>query len=145
MDAALRHWSAYGQKGQPSNTRVTASQWEHTPFTKPKTAQWERSVPRAELTKLLNGFEPGAMEDKWFIYADGPDNQGNAVVHMHRSWTGHKIVELRIRIPLNAAGEDAKITELVWESDKENFDGSEDDAKEAAEEVCRWILDVQLN
>ncbi|KAK4207693.1 hypothetical protein QBC37DRAFT_433078 [Rhypophila decipiens] len=148
MDA-LRHWSAYGQKGHPSSTRVTASQWKHNPFVQPKPVQWERTVPHASLTKLLNGFEPQAMEDKWFIYADGPDTEGNATVHMHRSWTGHKIVELKIKIPLTDAGEvkeeDAKITELIWESDKKAYNASEDDAKVTAQEVCRWVLHVELS
>jgi hypothetical protein len=29
-----------------------------------------------------------ASEDKWFIYADGPNGNGEARVHFHRSWTG---------------------------------------------------------
>jgi hypothetical protein len=37
------------------------------------------------------------MEDKWFVYADGPDDAGHARLHLHRSWTGSKVVELEIR------------------------------------------------
>ncbi|KAM7187496.1 hypothetical protein V8F20_010945 [Naviculisporaceae sp. PSN 640] len=148
MEPSLRHWSAFGQKGEASATRVTASHWKHLPFETPKTVQWDRLVPFTALPKLLNGFEPAEMEDKWFIYADGPDAQGNVQVHMHRSWTGHKIVELKIQVPLNDAGEvkeeDAKITELIWESNKKNFSGSEEEAKETAQEVCHWVLDVEL-
>lgn len=32
----------------------------------------------------------GASEDKWFVYADGPDAEGHIRLHMHRSWTGKK-------------------------------------------------------
>jgi hypothetical protein len=32
----------------------------------------------------------GANEDKWFVYADGPDPEGHIRLHMHRSWTGKK-------------------------------------------------------
>ena len=41
------------------------------------------------------------MEDKWFVYADGLDAQGDAVVHMFRSWTGYKMAELKIKAPLD--------------------------------------------
>ena len=89
------------------------------------------------------------MEDKWFVYADGPDAQGNAVVHMFRSWTGYKMVELKIKVPLDDDGEfeeeDSKVTEITWESSKERHrDQTEEGAKSMAREVCNWVLDVKL-
>ena len=44
------------------------------------------------------------MEDKWFVYVDGSDAQGNAVVHMFRSWTENKMAELKIHVPLDDDG-----------------------------------------
>jgi hypothetical protein len=41
------------------------------------------------------------MEDKWFIYADSPDADGRAKLHIRRSWTGFKVVELDIKIIAN--------------------------------------------
>ena len=44
------------------------------------------------------------MEEKWFIYADGPDALGTVVVHMHRSWTGFKTIEIKFKVPLDDNG-----------------------------------------
>jgi hypothetical protein len=146
---ALHHWSTFGQRGEPSTRRVGAPKWAPKPFQKPVTSLWDKSIPHAALAKLLNGFQPRAMEDKWLVYADGPDARGNAVVHMHRSWTSLKIAELKIQVPLDDDGkfkeEDSKITEITWESDHEIFrDPNEELAKSIAAEVCDWVLDVQL-
>jgi len=34
------------------------------------------------------------MEDKWFVYADGPDAKGYITLHLHRSWTGIKVADI---------------------------------------------------
>jgi hypothetical protein len=145
----LLHWSVFGQKGEPSDSRVTAAGWEIVPFETPITSAWGIKVPHTELRKLLNGFSPRAMEDKWFLYADGPDAQGNVVLHMFRSWTGHKMAELKIKMPVGEDGEceeeDAKVTEITWESNPERYNGqTEEGAKIMAKEVCNWVLDVTL-
>jgi hypothetical protein len=98
---------------------------------------------------LLNGFQPTAMEDKWFVYADGPDAQGNAILHMYRSWTGFKMAELKLVIELDEAGEfaekDSYFTEITWESDTERMKGqTEEKAKTMVKEVCKWCMDIQL-
>ena len=146
---ALLHWSLFGQKGEPSNRRVSSPEWKQTPFETPVTSKWDTTISHTELPKLLNGFKPRAMEDKWFVYADGPDAQGNAMVHMFRSWTGHRMAELKIKVPLNEDGEfeegDAKVTEITWESNQKRYTNqTEAGAKSMAEEVCRWVLDVKL-
>ena len=147
---ALRHWSIFGRKGEPSTRRVQSKDWsEASSFEIPVTSAWDVPIPRTELSKLINGFQPRAMEDKWFVYADEPDAQGNAVVHMFRSWMGHKMAELKIRVPLDDdgefAGEGPKITEITWESDPERHrNQTEEGAKAMAREVCNWVLDVKL-
>ncbi|KAF2492569.1 hypothetical protein BU16DRAFT_563881 [Lophium mytilinum] len=146
----IAHWSEFGQRGEPPTERVTNSEWKQThPFEKPVTSKWNQPIPRAMLPKLLNGFQPSAMEDKWFVYADGPDAEGNAVLHMHRSWTGFKIVEAKFVIQLDEDGglkeEDACFTEIVWESDSERIRGHTDEkAKETVKGVCNWCMGVQL-
>jgi hypothetical protein len=146
---ALRHWSEFGQKGEPSTRRAQSPEWETSAFETPVTSTWNIRIPRTELPKLINGFVPRAMEDKWFVYADGPDAQGNAVVHMFRSWTRHKMAELKIKVPLDEDGEfmeeDSKITGIMWESNQERrTNQTEEGAKAMAREVCNWVLDVNL-
>ena len=89
----------------------------------------------------------GANEDKWFVYADGPDAEGHIHLHMHRSWTGKKMIELIIEAGAITSAHlpdgSAVITGIVWESDSGTIKDKED-AKATAREVCNWILDVQL-
>jgi hypothetical protein len=89
------------------------------------------------------------MEDEWFVYVDGPDAQGNAVVHMFRGWAGRKMAELKIHVPLGDDGEfaeeDSKITEIPWESDPERHrNQTKEEAKAMVREACNWVLDVKL-
>ncbi|OCL08812.1 hypothetical protein AOQ84DRAFT_33569 [Glonium stellatum] len=148
--AELQHWSSFGQRGESSQRRVGASEWGTEPFQKPITSDWDISVPRTELDKLLNGFQPQAMEDKWFVYAGGPDAQGDAAVHMFRSWTGYKMIELKIKVSLDENGKltgaDSRITAITWESSEEKCgDQTEEGAKVMAREVCNWVMDVNLS
>ena len=147
----LKHWSEFGQKGSPSSTRATADNRQRKPFSKPVTAAWHLSVPPTEVSKLLNGFQPQEMEDKWFVYADGPDAQGNATIYMHRSWTGYKVVEAKFVVDLDEQGNvkendvGARITEITWETDEEKVRGQdEDEAKDRFKGVCNWCLGVNL-
>jgi len=147
---ALRHWSEFGQKGEPSTHRVQSTELRGiSGFLTPVVSTWDVPIPHAEFSKLINGFRPRAMEDKWLVYADGPDAQGNAFVYMARSWTGHKMAELKIKVPVDEDGEfaeeDSKITEITWESNPERRKNqTEEGAKAMAREVCNWVLDVKL-
>lgn len=119
------------------------------PFLKPDSASWDASISPADLPTVLNGFRHQEMEDKWFVYADGPDARGSATVHMHRSWTGFKLIELKIAVALGDDGEardeDARITGITWETDRSAFRGaSEEKMKEMAAEVCAWVMGVEL-
>lgn len=89
------------------------------------------------------------MEDKWFVYAEGPDAEGRVLIHMHRSWTGKKIVELEIKMRGDSEEEkktgSAEIMGITWEMDEEVIrDHSEEKAKYNALEVCKWVLGVRL-
>src|ERR1700678_2068484 len=96
--AGLAHWSVFGQRGQPSERRIAAPEWETVPFKSPKRSAWVLAIPFDQLTKLLNVFRPSAMEDKWFVYADGPGAEGQAALHMYRSWTGYETIKLDIEV-----------------------------------------------
>jgi hypothetical protein len=143
--SALQHWSTFGQKGAPPAQRVISSNWKTNPFEQPVTGTWDQSIPREELPKILVGFLPGPMDDKWFVYADGPDAQGNGTLHMHRSWTGDKIIQANFAITLDGDGKfaerDAHFTSITWES---SGGLTEAEAKDMAKEVCNWCMDVKL-
>ncbi len=147
---SILHWSLFGQRGEPPTKRVVAEDRRKIePIQKPVTSTWDQVIPRNDVLALLNGFQPMQMEDKWFIYADGPDAQGNASLHMFRSWTGHKMLELKLIIGTDESGEigkgDAHFTEIVWESDEDRYRGqTEEGAKSMALEICRWCLGVEL-
>lgn len=84
----LAHWSLFGRKLTPPSQRVDGSKYKLKIFEKPVASPWYQVVPRSQLSKLLVGFAPREMEDKWIVFADGPDDVGRATVHMCRSWTG---------------------------------------------------------
>ena len=44
------------------------------------------------------------MEEKWFVYTEGPDEDGEGefVVHMIRSWTGNLLASVRLLVPMGA-------------------------------------------
>lgn len=108
---------------------MTKDAWEtHAGFRKPKAAAWDLVVPGAQVERLLNGFRPLEMEDKWFVYADfeggvrgglglGLDLGGGGEekrslegegagegemwkVHFVRSWTGFRIAEVDVVVEL---------------------------------------------
>ena len=145
--AAIRHWSLFGQKGTSPAQRVTSSDKTTKPFEKPATAAWDQPIPHSELPRLTLGFLPGAMEDKWFVYADGPDPQGNGILHMHRSWTGYKEIEATFRFELDEDGKsaekDARFTTISWETSKKVV-LEEEEAKNTAKEVCNWCMGIKL-
>jgi hypothetical protein len=147
--STLAHWASYGQMGNPSEKRVTAPEWTTVPFNSPKRSAWVVPIPSDQLTKLLNGFRPSDMEDKWFVYADGPDAEGHAALHMYRSWTGYETIKLDIEVAdeekKGAGAGKTQITAITWESDEEKIKNtSEKLAKEMALEVCNWVLGVKL-
>ena len=44
------------------------------------------------------------MDDKWYIYSEGPDQTGKLKVHFHRSWTGLKVAELFVVMDTKGEG-----------------------------------------
>ncbi|KAL1836821.1 hypothetical protein VTJ49DRAFT_4622 [Mycothermus thermophilus] len=90
-----------------------------------------------------------ASEDKWFVYSEGPDHAQEVRLHMHRSWSGVKSMELRIDAGFDGRGSDGKgprITAITWETDPEKAgkDISAATAKDVVREVCSWVLNVDL-
>lgn len=83
------------------------------------------------------------MEDKWFIYSEGPDQAGKLKVHFHRSWTGLKVAELFV--VMDTKGEGAgKIVGIKWNGGQDTNWMSEEEAKYMIRMTCRWQLGVHL-
>lgn len=105
------------------------------------TYQFGDWIQNVGLLSMSSNPRNKASEDKWFVYAEGPDAKGNGRLHMHRSWTGRKVFEVGMRVD----GEDGAagwITEIVWEPRVEG--GDEEEVKERVWMVCSWVLGVDL-
>jgi hypothetical protein len=83
------------------------------------------------------------MDDKWFIYSEGPDQAGKLKVHFHTSGTGMKVAELFV--VMDTKGEGAgKIVGIKWNGGAEMNWMSEEEAKYMIRTACRWQLSVNL-
>ena len=144
---ALQHWSLYGQGGGPSKERVTADGWKTKPMLTPITSSWDQPVPASEIIKVINGFQPVEMEDKWFVYTEGPDTSGEAVTYFARSWTGYSMAEVKMQT-LGGTSDGkagARFTEIIWESSPERYRSqTEDGAKTMVKEVLKWCMGVSF-
>ncbi|KIX94016.1 uncharacterized protein Z520_10353 [Fonsecaea multimorphosa CBS 102226] len=148
----LAHHRLFGRQGFLRSTRTTKHSWAKAePFVKQYHLPWNVPLSPESLGKLIHGFAPVEMEDKWFIYADGPDASGAATVNFHRSWTGAKVAEIALDI---AWGEDSaaglwsgSIVQLTLESDIDGLpeeDSAEELVKFQVLEACHWVLGIKL-
>lgn len=120
--------------------KAKASDWRTTQFRYPVTSPWDLALPEQQLSSLLAGYVPRTREDKYFVYADAPDDCGIATLHTFQAWTGFKISELSI--DTNAIP--ARITCITWEADGSTIGGnSEQRAKERIRELYTWVLAKQ--
>ncbi|KAF2186688.1 hypothetical protein K469DRAFT_143642 [Zopfia rhizophila CBS 207.26] len=131
-----------------ADSRVVSSDMVTAPFptdsSQVHTVTWNVPLSAEQVHSLVMGFCPRQMEEKWFIYSEGPDGSGKLKVHFHRSWTGHKIAELFILINLKGDGT-GKIVGIKWNgSDQTNgMDGEE--AKYMISTTCAWVLGVNFD
>lgn len=105
----------------------------------PTTAEWDLSIKDADYKKMLKGFTPQQMEDRWICLADEPDADGNTVLHMARSWTGEEQISLTITAAKNDEG--TSIGKLTWQTN--NYD-SEEEVKELAVNICKHLLGCDM-
>ncbi|KAF4822963.1 hypothetical protein CGCTS75_v010470 [Colletotrichum tropicale] len=150
--------STFANSASPdeSGQRVTGSTWDVHPISHPATAAWDLSLSDRDTDKLLHGYQPAAMEDRWMCRSDGPDEQGNIVVHVYRSWTGNEQFQMKVTASslqetalrgseAKKSGEnDAEITEITWDTGSGDTQMSEEDAKILATTICRRVLGCEL-
>ncbi|KAF6823946.1 hypothetical protein CMUS01_10461 [Colletotrichum musicola] len=137
--------------------RITGSTWDVHPISQPATAPWHRNLSGEDFAKLYRGYQPSAMEDRWMCRSDGPDERGNMVVHVYRSWTGHEQFQIKVESrgshgPADRGaetdgsdGQKAAITEITWDEGGEDTKVSEEDAKNLATMVCKRVLKCELD
>ncbi|KAF1936033.1 hypothetical protein EJ02DRAFT_459860 [Clathrospora elynae] len=124
--------------------RVLPKALTATPFsTKPLITSWDVFLPPSQVFTLYLGFLPQNMDDKWFIYSEGPDQAGKLKVHFHRGWTGMKFAELFV--VMDTKGEGAgTIVGIKWNGGEEMNWMSEEEAKYMIRTACKWTLAVDL-
>ncbi|KAF5024457.1 hypothetical protein F66182_3543 [Fusarium sp. NRRL 66182] len=135
--------------------RVTGESWQVQPMNHPKSVKWHIRVPGPDMVNLINGFAPQQMEDKRMSRTDGPDKQGNVVVHMYRSWTGHEFIALKGRVSISGDHNDlgdvekngGEIFEIVWEHrvTDESEPMTEEEAKDLAIGLSRGLMNCNLD
>jgi len=117
------------------------------PLENPATAQWDLPINHTDYTKLLKGFQPQDMDDKWLCLTDEPDAQGNTTVHAYRSWTGQEMISLAVVAgkpnEIEAkSNEWGKITTISWRERPGEI--TEEEAKGWAVGICRRGLGCDL-
>ncbi|KAM5349461.1 hypothetical protein ACJ41O_005966 [Fusarium nematophilum] len=138
------------QEERDNSGAEASTGWKSIPIKHPLSAPWRIPLRGPDLLKLLKGFRPVHMEDKWRVDAQGPDEQGNLSISMCRSWTGHEIVVLNGRLYKRKDGSvgDAKdggeIYKIVWDMGEGPDIRTEEDAKDTAERVCEMFFGCEL-
>jgi len=138
--------------------RVTSESWGGaSEFESPVTVPWVLEVRRDDLKKLIIGYVPEAMEDKWFIFSEGGNDSSGPEwetlrVVFSSSWSGDRLFDLNVAVSAvvdeNGLPE-AWVKSITFETgtnqDEEDIEESPEAwAKETAREVCSWVLDVEL-
>jgi hypothetical protein len=134
-------------KPKVQSQRVVASDMRTTPFPASplvRTIAWNVFLTPEQAYSLVMGFLPREMEDKWFIYSEGPDNSGKLKVHFHRSWTGMKIAELFVLIDLKGEGA-GKIVGIKWDGSDQTNGLDQEEVKYMVSTACAFVLEVDLD
>ena len=73
--------------------KATRDSWTTNPMTKKtKKIFCKIDISPEVYERLLYGFLPRDMDDRWFWYMDSEKNK----IHVYRSWTGMKIYEVTL-------------------------------------------------
>ena len=92
---------------------IRRSDWKTKPLTlKREKLGYEKFFSDADAEKLLNGYKPRDMDDKWFVYSE------DGWIYFVRSWTGNHIFGLKLH-PTAVGG--AKVIESWFNSNPQDF------------------------
>ncbi|KLU82657.1 hypothetical protein MAPG_01728 [Magnaporthiopsis poae ATCC 64411] len=136
--------------------RVVPPPGARTEFEKPVTSGWDVPVPLGPaLGRLLSGFQPESMHDKWMVWAEdneasSPNTAGDdrkdpvsvSVLHFVRSRTGYPFAQ--VTLVTKNVGEEARFTEITWESSEKRVSNqTEESTKNTVLQVCVHVLGVE--
>jgi hypothetical protein len=120
----------------------------------PTTAAWNNDISHNDVEKLLRGFKPEVMEDRWMCRADAPDARGDFVLHVYRSWTGDEVLRMKVAPAVRANGNkgsantherQATIMDVTWDRGEDgSFLATASEAKDLATGICRCVLGCEL-
>jgi hypothetical protein len=112
----------------------------------PLTADWRCTITYSDYNKMLKGWMGESMDDKWMVFTDTPDNEGNTVVHVCRSWTGIENFSLKIvagnpnETEAKEWGTTVQISWLEYTRSIPETKVTEEDVKKRARGLCRRLL-----
>ena len=76
------------------------------------------------------------MDDKWFIYSEGPNDWGKLLVNLLRSWATQVVVDV--------TSSSEHIDNITWNNGEQTSRLSSHEAKETVAEMFKWVLGVKI-
>lgn len=112
--------------------KADATSWKRELFIEGVSIPFDLEIHKGQIERISKGLIPQEMEDKWFIYYEGP------YLYLHRSWTGQPVY--RIKFEKSETGYYVK--EAFFSSDlvKSEKDDLEYQGKLAYFLVCNFLL-----
>lgn len=122
------------------------------PFSKPQSAGWNQRVTYDAYTKLLKGFTPRDMDDRWVLECkelDPTTTRGS--VHLYRSWTGYENLRAEFFLLGNGQTTGASkepqlmIDRIWWETDDQRRSGLDEvEAKQDFINLVNGLVGAKL-
>lgn len=101
----------------------------------------------ADVNKLLAGFQPRQMEDRWCCCAETTGQQSIWMVRFYRSWTGDEQLAIRVKTGMDDGDgkHGGEITAITWDEGEASNPVAEDDAKELVRDLCEGLLQLDCS
>lgn len=118
-------------------TRATRTSWKTLPIpAQREPLEFAATFNTAEAELLVLGLVPRGMEDKWFVYFEGPAYRLGWLL-FHRSWTGACIYGLQ----LEASPTGARVIDSWVSRDPAQYKGTDLDYDR---KLLRFLIDAFL-
>lgn len=113
------------------------------PMRDPATTLWELPISDTDYEKLMKGFSPQSLDDKWSIYAVDLDDGRTTKVTIGRGWRWYRHYLLHVTRRSDDSG--WMIESMTWEQNKGDVIFiSEEQGKKEAIILCRIILKCEI-
>ena len=118
-------------------TRATRTSWKTLPIPAQRVPlEFAATFNTAEVELLVMGLIPQGMEDKWFVYFEGPAYRHGWLL-FHRSWTGACIYGLQ----LEGSPAGARVVDSWVSRDPAQYKGTDVDYDR---KLLRFLIDAFL-